>query len=126
MAALSEILSVQFPGAQWSLPNHADKAAAYATLVWSDPVIVKPTLADLLALDAATDTELATRARKGRQADELLKGFDALLVAFDVIGDALAELVQKVQLKPLQTLNPAIVTRVQNLLQRIADAKAVT
>lgn len=125
MASLSQILSTRFVGKLWSCTDHADKTAAYATLNWSD-ASPKPTLAALLAEEANANADLASAALKRRQIDLLLLELDAFLTAFDIIGDALAELATKSQMKSGQTLDPTVVSRVQAFRTKVAAAKAIT
>lgn len=125
MATLSQILSHGWPGQGWSCSNPPSLADAYATLNWSGPA-PKPSLAEIEAMNAATDAALLVEALKGRQVDELVKERDAFLTAFDIIGDAFQEIVTKFQLRAGQTLDPTIVNRVQAFRAKVAAAKAIT
>lgn len=127
MASLPEILQFAWPGNEWSCANHGDLSEAYATLIWdvgnSD---LKPSLAEVRAQEVDAGAHWAAEYRKDRRIDKLLEERDAFLTAFDIIGDALAELAQKGALRNGQTLDPTVVQRVQAFRQRVAAAKAVT
>lgn len=123
MATLGQILQFGWPGALWSLAERPTLAETYDALVWQDLLVPKPTLQQVLDLEAATDAWLSAEARKSRQADHLLRDIDALLLALDAYGDALADIAAKARLS--SPLDQTVVNRVQSIRQKIAEAKAV-
>ena len=127
MASLAQIISRQFPGALWSMVSHADKAEAYATLNWSDPIIAKPTLQQLLDLEADTDTKIEADRVSGKRQDAFNgHRIDALLWALDAIIDGLVELNRAKRNEAGQTVNPAVVSRIQTVRTKLNEALAAS
>lgn len=127
MASLAQIISRQFPGALWSIVDHADKTQAYDTLNWSDPIIAKPTLQQLLDLEADTDTKIkADRVSSIRQGAFDSHRVDALLWALDAIIDGLVELNRAKRNEAGQTVNPAVVSRIQTVRTKLNEALAAS
>lgn len=129
MAKLSDILSRTWPGNTWTIRNSgaATLAEQYASLEWVGPD-PQPSLVDCQNAEAATDAAIAEARLKKRQQDALMSAdTDALLLAIEILADAVYDVGSKLKSQSLNTpLDTTVANKLTALRNKITQARSVS